>query len=164
MTKLIQNNQHGPSVFSERCFPRMIDFRNYIFLLNLHLFNKLRFTPKVSLIVYLNWCIAHGSATIRHKRTLMGLTLDHFSAQVLFKTYMSYSWACHSSYVGTANPSRLQLGSLGARRQTNLGLHYTRAIDYFRPVSPCRPVAIVQEPLCPHIISFTAQMKTAELY
>lgn len=68
------------------------------------------------------------------------LTPDHLSAQVLFKTYMSYSWEHHPSLAGIANPSRLRPGSQGARGRPNLCLHYTRAIDYF-PLSDSLPAA-----------------------
>lgn len=137
------------------------------FPLHLQLFNKLRLTPKVGQIVDLYWCSAPGSATSGRKKSTHThtprLTSDHFSAQVLFKK--SYSWEHHPSPEGIANPSRLQPGSVGARGRPNLCLHYTKAIDYFPPpVSPWRFSAIVQAPLWPHIISFAAQMKTAQLY
>lgn len=63
------------------------------------------------------------------------LSSNHFSAQVLFKTCTSYSWEHHPSLVGTANPSRLQPGSVGAQGRSNLCLHYAQAIDYFHCLS-----------------------------
>lgn len=126
--------------FQHMLLQRMIEFKKYIFLLHLQLFNKLIFTPRVSQIVYLNWCSAAGAATIVRNNgtsTHPHLTPDHLSAQVLFKTYMSYSWEHHPSLVGTANPSRLQPGSRGARGRPNLCLHYTQAIHYSLPVALC---------------------------
>lgn len=64
-----------------------------------------------------------------------------FSAQVLFKMCMSYSWGHDPSPVGAANPSRLQPGSVGAQGWSNLCLHYAQAIDYFHCLSL---------PLCGH--------------
>lgn len=40
-------------------------------------------------------------------------------------------WEYHPFLVSIANPSRLQESSLRAQEWTNLGLHYSQAIDYF---------------------------------
>lgn len=59
----MKNHRQGPSKFSACCFKERLISKN-IFSLHLQLFNKLRFTPKVSQIVYLNWCSAHTRALL----------------------------------------------------------------------------------------------------
>lgn len=101
----------------------MIDFKTYIFLLHLQLFSKLRFTPKVGQIVYLNWSSAHT-------RVLLWTVF-------MPRCCLRCVWVVHGSTIhllkGIANPSRFQAGYPGARGRPNLWFHYTQAIDYFPP-------------------------------
>lgn len=119
-------------------FQRAIDFKDSIFPLRC-LINSY-FTPRVEQIACVSCCHAQSSVTFgRWKKMAHAhkprLASNHFSAQVLFKTCTSYSWEHHPSLVGTANPSRLQPGSVGAQGRSNLCLHYAQAIDYFHCLS-----------------------------
>lgn len=61
-------------------------------------------------------CSVHVSATIVRKNDSSNHTHSrsgHFSAPVLSKIYVSYSWAHHPSLVGIVDPSRLHRVSLG---------------------------------------------------
>lgn len=76
-------------------------------------------------------------------------------------------WVIHGNAIHLLQATPIHPGSrLSGSLGTAQSLPLLRPSNWLLSPSslPCRLVAIVQEPLWPHINSFTAQMKTAQLY
>lgn len=99
----MKHHQHGPSKLSACCFKEWLISKKCIFLLHLQLFNKLWCTPKVSRIVYLNWCSAHTRALL--------LTI------FLLRCSLRRAWGVHGSTIHLSQASPIHPDSKQALRE-----------------------------------------------
>lgn len=107
---------------------------------------------------------AQGSATIVKKndpRKRIYSKSGHFSAPVLCKIYVSYSWEHHPSLVGIVDPSRIRPVSLGTV-QSLPPLNPKQLITF--PFLSLLPCGHCSGAFIAHNTSFSTQMKTAPLY